>query len=118
MELLINELMRLGADRRRLRAKVFGGADLLGFGSSRIGTRNSEFVKSFLALEGIPVLSQRLGGHLPVQVRFYTGTGRALVRAVRQAGEPVYTRIAEAENQYRAGVESVMRGGQSDITLF
>jgi len=29
MEMLINEIMRLGGDRRRLRAKVFGAAQVL-----------------------------------------------------------------------------------------
>ena len=53
MEVLINEMIHLGADRRRMVAKVFGGGRVLqGFGSLDVGAKNCQFVLEFLALRG------------------------------------------------------------------
>lgn len=76
MELLINALMRAGADRRRLRAKLFGGARVID-GSFNIGERNVEFARSFLKAEGIPVVSESVGGPSGRRIRFWPTTGRA-----------------------------------------
>src|SRR5204862_5137203 len=64
MELLINELMRLGSERRRLQAKVFGAANVLhGPGKGYcVAKANADFVLGFLKTEGIPIAAQRLGG--------------------------------------------------------
>lgn len=82
MELLINKIMRLGGDRRRLQAKVFGGANVLALQGAelQIGQRNVAFVRQFLADEGIALAAQRVGGNQGVKVCFYTATGRALVK--------------------------------------
>jgi len=84
MEMLINELLKLGADRRRLQAKAFGAAHVLsGAGlSPDVPRKNAKFVKEFLQTEGIPLVSSRLGGSAPVEVMFATDTGKALVRAL------------------------------------
>lgn len=101
MELLINSLMKLGADRGRLQAKVFGGANLRGFGTLRVGTRNREFVREFLATEGIPIRGGRLGGSQPLQVRFYTETGRAMVRPLGRQEGPLLAEVVVEERQLR-----------------
>lgn len=84
MELLINEIMKLGGDRRRLRAKVFGGANVFRFADSpwNVGRCNAEFVRKFLETENIPVVAQRLGGEEPLRVHFVTDTGKAFVKAI------------------------------------
>lgn len=84
MELLINEIMQLGGDRRRLQAKVFGGATSpsLGLSINRVAERNAQFVRDFLKAEGIPLVSERLGGELPLEVRMETATGRVLTRTL------------------------------------
>ena len=49
MEVLINHLLKLGARRNRLEAKVFGGgAVLTSLSSSNVGARNAEFVLDYL----------------------------------------------------------------------
>ncbi|MFZ5658035.1 MAG: chemoreceptor glutamine deamidase CheD [Pseudomonadota bacterium] len=81
MELLINDLLKRGARRNRLQAKVFGGGNVLrGFTSDPIGTRNARFVLDYLAAERIPVLAQDLGDVHPRKVCFFANSGRALVR--------------------------------------
>ncbi len=84
MEMLINDIAKLGGDRRRLEAKAFGAAHVL----ARVGLspevprKNAQFIRDFLEKENIPLVSSRLGGSSPVEVLFHATTGRALVRAV------------------------------------
>jgi chemotaxis protein CheD len=83
MELLINALMKLGADRRRLVAKAFGGGNVLPvFRTPTVGELNAKFVREFLKTEKIPLLAERMGGVLAVRVSFHTHTGKAMVSTV------------------------------------
>ncbi|MBR9827633.1 MAG: chemotaxis protein CheD [Oceanospirillales bacterium] len=72
MELLINELLKAGADRSRLQAKVFGGANVLANagGVFAVGDVNARFVLAFLKEESIPVVASDLGGRNGRQLRF------------------------------------------------
>lgn len=81
MELLINDLLKQGARRARLQAKVFGGGNVLrGFTTDPIGTRNARFVVDYLEAERIPIVARDLGDVHPRKVCFFVQTGRALVR--------------------------------------
>ncbi len=97
MEVVINEMLRLGADRRRLVAKVFGGARLLaGFERLDVGAKNSEFVIEFLRVEGIRVLAQDLLDVCPRKVHFFVDTGKVQVKRLALApSEPVERRERE-----------------------
>jgi len=77
MELLINDLIKLGAVRNRLQAKAFGGARMIS-GLSDIGEQNAVFAVDYLATEGIPLVTQSLGGQQARSLRFWPGTGRAM----------------------------------------
>lgn len=84
MEVLINDLMKLGARRERLEAKLFGGAKM--FESSMdVGASNAAFARRFMADEGIPVVAESLGGTSARRVEFWPGSGRARQKAVDQA---------------------------------
>ena len=76
MELLINGLMRSGANRSRLEAKIFGGARMLS-GLSDIGKKNVEFVHRFLEHEGIQLVGGNVGGNQGRRVQYWPHTGRA-----------------------------------------
>lgn len=76
MEALINELMHNGAVKANLRAKVFGGARTFQNGLG-IGDSNTEFVRAFLELEGIPIDAESTGGTQARRIRFYPENGRA-----------------------------------------
>lgn len=76
MEQLINGLMKAGAAKSRLRAKVFGGAQVIK-GLSRAGSANTGFVREFLENENIPCLSESIGGFHGRSVQFWPSTGRA-----------------------------------------
>lgn len=84
MEMLINSLMKLGADRRRLKAKLFGGGAVIRTKDSRwnVGARNVEFAKGFLEAERIPLVASHTGGTQAMHIRFHTRTNKALVRVL------------------------------------
>jgi len=85
MELLINGLMRLGAERRNLRAMAFGAGAVNRALASRVASVNGEFVRDFLQREHIPLTVERLGGDKPREVYLRTDTGEAFVRCVAKS---------------------------------
>lgn len=87
MELLINGLLRKGADRGELRAKMFGGASMMG-NLRDIGGSNAAFARGFLHDEGIPCLAESIGGTSARRIRFWPTTGRARQLMVSGALEP------------------------------
>lgn len=86
MELLINELLKRGARKNRLQAKLFGGGRIVN-GLSDIGAKNAAFARQFLAREGIPCVSESLGGDRGRRIRFWPVTGRAQQMFLRTAVE-------------------------------
>ncbi len=74
MEMLINDLLKSGARRSALRAKIFGGANMAS-NLGDIGKSNANFAKTFLATEGIPCLAESLGGTNARRVLFRPHTG-------------------------------------------
>lgn len=75
MELLINEMMKKGAVRSRLRAHAYGGANIVA-GLSQIGSSNAEFAKKFIATEGIALGHSDLGGGQARRVEFLPFLGK------------------------------------------
>lgn len=75
MELLINAMLRKGADKHRLQAKAFGGGNVLraqlgGKQFFTIGDMNSRFIVEFLRNENIPLVSSHLGGNVGRIIHF------------------------------------------------
>jgi len=82
MEKLINELLKNGASKARLQAKVFGGARMSAT-LSDIGRQNGAFAHSFLANEGIPIVAESLGGVLARRVILRPTTGQVKLLFVK-----------------------------------
>ncbi|APE43500.1 chemotaxis protein CheD [Sulfitobacter alexandrii] len=76
MELLINDMLKLGAQKMRMQAKVFGGAKMVS-GLSEIGRANVTFVLDFLESENIPCLSRSVGGDAARHVVYLPASGVA-----------------------------------------
>lgn len=87
MEVLINEMLAHGAKKARMRAHLYGGANL-NSGFARIGTRNAEFARSFLADERIPILREDLGGNSARRVDFRPARGQVRCRTVENTLAP------------------------------
>jgi chemotaxis protein CheD len=76
MELLINGLLKDGADRVHLKAKVFGASSITK-NLRDIGGSNGSFAMNFLKDEGIEVVASSLGGTQARRVKFQPTTGNA-----------------------------------------
>jgi len=92
MELLINDLLRLGARRERLQAKLFGGARMFD-GLSDVGAGNAAFAEKFLRDEGIPIVGQSLGGTEARRVQYWPTTGRAQQKTVTDNADLATLRV-------------------------
>jgi chemotaxis protein CheD len=114
MEILINELGKLGAQKRNLRAKVFGGGRVLRHMTVvNIGERNAKFVLDFLENERIPVVGQDLEDVFARKVLFFPLTGRALVKRIEPDSDDT---VIERETEYSRTLASQSVSG--DIDLF
>lgn len=112
MELLLNGLMRQGASRDRLEAKIFGGARMMQ-GLSDIGAKNAEFARNFLKYEGIRMVGGDLGGERGRRLQYWPVSGRArqsyIASGVEQANKASASRIP---------LPTPERSGAGDIDLF
>lgn len=114
MELLINHLLKLGARRESMQAKVFGGAQVMaGFSSMNVGERNTRFVLDYLATERIPVVSQDVLDIHPRKVCFFPTSGKALVKRLAHA-HPETLAVEERKGSAAAVVRSTS-GGSVDL---
>jgi chemotaxis protein CheD len=114
MELLINEMLKMGARRETMQAKIFGGAAVMaGFTTMNVGERNTKFVKDYLATERIPVVSQDVMDVQPRKVCFFPVTGKALVKRLAIA-HPESIMVAERRGN-AAVVASSTSGGSVDL---
>jgi chemotaxis protein CheD len=113
MEVLINDLLKAGARREHLEAKVFGGGAVLrGFTAMNVGERNAAFVTQFLKTERIPVLAEDLNDVYPRKVYFFPRTGKVLVKKLMQTHNDTLAR-RELDYAKRLKVEPV--GGEIDL---
>ncbi len=90
MELLINEMLKRGASRASMEAKVFGGGQVIaGMDTMNVGERNTRFVLDYLKTERIPVVSRDVLDIYPRKVCFLPTSGKAMVKrlAATQAAE-------------------------------
>jgi chemotaxis protein methyltransferase CheR len=114
MELLINEIMKLGGARHRLVAKIFGGAHVMPGMSRTVPDQNVSFIQAFLQKEGIPVVGQRLAGDSALEVCFEATSGRAKVRAL--SAVPAGLRSQQEAERKRLLEES--RNAEARVFLF
>ncbi len=113
MEILINDLLKAGARREHLEAKVFGGGAVLrGFTAMNVGQRNAEFVMSFLKTERIPVLAEDLNDIHPRKVYFFPKTGKVLVKKLMQTQNDT---LAKREFDYAKRLKVEPVGGEIDL---
>jgi chemotaxis protein CheD len=87
MELLINDLIKAGARRERLEAKLFGGGRMFD-GLRDVGVANADFAERFLSDEGIRVVGGSLRGAGGRRLHYWPVSGRALQRGVTDAVLP------------------------------
>lgn len=113
MEVLINQLIRNGARRENLEAKIFGGGNVLkSFTTTNVGERNAAFVKRFLKDEGIKVTSEDLLDIYPRKVYYFPKTGKVLVKKLKELNN--FT-LVKREEAYASKLKTSDVGGDVDL---
>ncbi len=114
MELLINEMLKLGARRETLQAKIFGGGQVMSnFTTMNVGERNTNFVVNYLQTERIPIVSEDVLDIYPRKVVFFPVSGKAMVKRLAHAHPD-----ALAQETSRGSVTTVVQstaGGSVDL---
>ena len=114
MELLINELMKKGASRMTLEAKIFGGGAVIGGMSSiNVGERNTQFVINYLQTERIPIVSRDVMEIYPRKVCFLPASGKAMVKRLAATHNDTFVAQDRLAAQRAAPVSSA--GGSVDL---
>ncbi len=113
MEVLINDLLKAGARRENMEAKVFGGGAVLrGFTAINVGERNAEFVMSYLKMEKIRVLAEDLNDIHPRKVYFFPRSGKVLVKKLMATNIDT---LAKRELDYASRLKVEPVGGAIDL---
>lgn len=113
MEFLINEIIKLGGDKRNFEIKIFGGGKVLD-AMTDIGQRNVLFVRDFLRREGLSIAAQDVGSVYPRKVLYFPDTGAVKVRKLKTVRNET---ILQREARYRKSVDAGQQQG-GDIELF
>lgn len=113
MELLINEMLKLGARRETMQAKIFGGGQVMhNFTTMNVGERNTQFVVDYLRTERIPVVSEDVLDIYPRKVCYFPATGKAMVKRLAHAHPET---LAKEKSGSAAVVVRATSGGSVDL---
>ncbi len=86
IEKLVEDMIKLGASRNRLVAKLAGGAQMFAFSSSsdiiRIGKRNAEASVQKLNELKIPIISQDTGGNYGRTIELFSSDGKLVIKTI------------------------------------
>ena len=114
MELLINEMIKRGANRQTMEAKIFGGGQVVsGMTTMNVGERNTQFVMDYLKTERIPIVSKDVLDIYARKVCFLPGSGKAMVKRLAPTNTEALLAQERAAAQNVAPVASA--GGSVDL---
>ncbi|SHK31961.1 chemotaxis protein CheD [Desulfatibacillum alkenivorans DSM 16219] len=116
MELLIGDLIKKGARRDKLQAKLFGGGKVLKFRKydGNITGSNIRFATKYLELEGIPQETSDLGGKQGRKILFFSDTTKVLLKRFDMEADPT---TLDEETAYKGRV-FYPRKAKSSVILF
>ncbi|THB72407.1 MAG: chemoreceptor glutamine deamidase CheD [Gammaproteobacteria bacterium] len=112
MEMMINEILKNGGSRSRLRAKIFGGGQML-TSMTDIGQRNILFVYDYLHTEGISKIGEDVGSVYPRKVMFFPLSGRV---RMKRLGSMNNDTVIQRENEYLNKMQK--QPGAGEVELF
>lgn len=87
IDLLIQEMIKAGADRKNFQAKIFGGSNVFNLpenGHEQVGAENIRFAREYLAELNIPIVSEDLGGVPSRKIIFDPATFKVLLKRINQ----------------------------------
>lgn len=119
MELLINEVIKLGGAKRNLVAKVFGGGKVLRAlvgAAGSVSQSNVTFALEYLEAEGIPISTSDVGGLTGRRIMFFTEDARVLLKRLSVNEE---WRVEKEEESYLAKLRREAKETKPDrVVLF
>lgn len=116
MEVLINDLMKLGSSKSNLMAKVFGGAAMFGPSNQEfgVGSLNIKFAFQFLEKEGIRILSSDTGQDVGRKIFFFPKTGQVLLKKIHSQRT-----LEDIKKQDEGFKQTILeKPGENKIVLF
>ena len=118
MEILINELLKKGASKRNLIAKVFGGGHVLHASTAgNVPRSNVEFALEFLKTEGIPVKASDVGGIQARKLFYYPVTSKVLLKRITST--TMVHEVEEEETEYLERIRKERNAKKKgEVTLF
>ncbi|MCW5632377.1 MAG: chemoreceptor glutamine deamidase CheD [Rubrivivax sp.] len=118
MDQLIGELVKRGANRGAMEAKVFGGGAVIGgMTTINVGERNTQFVLDYLRTERITVVSKDVLDIYPRKVCFLPGSGKAMVKRLATTNTDVLL-AQERQAAAQAASTGAAGGAGGSVDLF
>ena len=109
MNMLIDQLVHLGARRNKLMAKAFGGGKVLpGFVQQDIGRVNAEFVLDYLDNANIPLISSDLMSTYARKIYYFPADGSVYMKRIREFNN---TTLYERESTHRVLLSEQAKAG-------
>ena len=104
LEYIMGEIVKLGGDRKNLKAKLFGGGYSGGV-SNPIVRSNIQFLHDYFRMENIPVDKEDLGGDVRREIIFRPITGDVFRKILKHnEGQSEFTKL---EKEY---IDKVFKG--------
>lgn len=115
MEMILGDILKLGGDRQKLTAKVFGGGHVLNMATSKnsVPAANIQFVKAYLSMEGIQVIKSDVGGYHGRKVLYLPYLGKVYVKHLVPDDD---SKLAERERQYQRHLARETK--EESVTIF
>jgi chemotaxis protein CheD len=106
-------LLKAGARRENLEAKVFGGGAVLkGFTAINVGERNAAFVIDYLRAEKMRITAEDLNDIYPRKVYFFPRSGKVLVKKLMHTQNDT---LVKREQDYASRLKVQAVGGEVEL---
>mgnify|MGYP000855582026 CR=1 FL=1 len=112
MEHMINDILKNGAHKKYLEAKIFGGGRIMQAAHTDIGMQNINFVRDYLMTEGIPIVGEDVGDVYPRKVIYFPNSGRARVKKLKTLHNDT---ILQRETQYQQAIDNEPVAGEIEL---
>ncbi len=112
MEHMINNILTHGGRRKNLEVKIFGGGQIIASMSS-VGLKNINFVREYIAAEGLTLVGEDVGDIYPRKIVYYPKNGRVKLKKLKDMHNDT---IIRRERDYQHDIEE--KPVESSIELF
>jgi chemotaxis protein CheD len=90
---MLNHMMRIGAKRASIVAKLAGGAQMFAFREvsdvMRIGDRNADASREVLGMLKIPIIAEDVGMNYGRTIELYSSDGRVLIKTIGHGSKTI-----------------------------